>query len=406
MSNFNNIHFFIGQLRIGGIETYLCRIAKELSGCNILVFVWVVKNSKDEELYINLKKYATVNFIGNFNRLSIVYVKPITLPKDTDFVVAMGQTALTFAMRACAKLNRPVKLVIGVFSQWEFISTLDVYRNRVTNNMFERLTPNNVFFCTEGCRNYHTKVYKKSIDSKVSPLLIDLDKFTTTKASENVVDKSILKIISVGRITPFKTYNYQMPHIMKSLVNKGFNVQWDVYGDGVGMRDLKRIIIETDMSSHITLHGMLPYSELPEKFNAADIFVGAGTSIIESSSAGLPAIVALDDIDEPMSPGFFCDREGVFTSDTKAGEVLYEIEGMLEGFLKLTYQKRINLSQRSIAKADLYSTKKALSEYEEIYKNARSIKVKMPFSFVFYDIFSLIKYFLVNKAMPVRDTHN
>lgn len=401
-----NIHFFIGQLNIGGIETYLFRISKELHEKGIIVYVWVSKNDKDAELDANLSKYATVNYIGRFNRLSLIFIKTAVLPINTDLVVAMGQTALLSAMRACAKLNRPVKLVVGVFSQWEFVSNINIYRNNTAMAMFQKLSPSNIFFCTEGCRNDHAKFYTTCVDSKISPLLIDIPNNNKSSYRTCIKNNSVTRITSIGRITPFKTYNYQMPYIIKSLIDKGYLIHWNVYGDGPKYNDLKNIIFDLGMEQHITLHGTLLYSQMLEKLSESDLYIGAGTSIIEASAAGIPTIVSLDDSVAPLSPGFFCNRNGFFTSDTQEQEKTFPIEDLIIDFINLNIESQLDLSKKSQERANIYSTQHAKKEYTEIYKNAQPIKIDISKYFTVLDIYSLIIYFLKNKALPIRNNHN
>ena len=197
-----------------------------------------------------------------------------------------------------------------------------------------------------------------------------------------------------------------MPYIVKNLIDDGISVHWDVYGDGIKFNDLNQIINDLGMQDHITLHGTLSYSLMHDKLKESDIFIGAGTSIIEASASGLPAIVALDDFVDPMSPGFFCDRSGIYTSDYKKGESIQKIEDIIRSFIDLDDEAKIKLSEKSNAKAFLYSTAQAVHEYEEIYQNARPIKIEFPLFFVLLDLFSLIKYSAINLCLPIRKSHN
>ena len=230
------ILFLIGQLGIGGIETYVVRICEQLAKDGNDISVWIVKNSVDQGLLSRLKlSKIDVKILSRFNSLGAVFYRN-RFPKDElskfDLIVSTGSTTLLVAMRIFSKSKREFRIVQGIFSQFEHVHTVNLYRNRVINDLFTKLCPQNVFFCTNGCREAHSDFFAKDLsNSKILPLLIDLSKFNQSE-SQKVIHEKIpelnnqrIKILSVGRFVDFKKYNSYMPLVIQNLLNSGIDVE-------------------------------------------------------------------------------------------------------------------------------------------------------------------------------------
>jgi glycosyltransferase involved in cell wall biosynthesis len=115
------------------------------------------------------------------------------------------------------------------------------------------------------------------------------------------------KIVSVGRLVHWKTYNLYMIPIVRRLADKGFPVHWDVYGDGEARGDMEKLIQKHGLETQITLHGTLDYQHLGEALEDAWVFVGSGTAIIEAGFCRVPSIMGIGDDKTSKCYGYLYD---------------------------------------------------------------------------------------------------
>jgi glycosyltransferase involved in cell wall biosynthesis len=376
-----HILFAVGQLTVGGIETYVLRMARACHAAGGKVSVWAVKPQHDVELVRMLREVADVTFLFPPAMIYPLWISSPPLPADVDLVFTTGRASLLFAAYACAREARPIRLVAGVFSQWEYCTDDDNPKTRLAAAIIQQLGPANMVFCTEGCRRDHLPLlgiaYAQSL---VSPLLIELPipKQRPTRALSQRFD-----IVSVSRLVKFKTSNLQMPSVLKSLFDEGLDVHWTLYGEGPQRREIQAAIDAAGMQLRATLAGPLPYSQIHNAIAKADLYIGGGTTMIEASALGVPSLVALDENTMPTSPGFFADRVGHYTSELSSNERLRPIFDIILETIKLSKMKIELLQERSRLRASEYDTKRAPYEFGKIIDFAKAISVKLPPNFQF-----------------------
>jgi glycosyltransferase involved in cell wall biosynthesis len=401
-----HIQFFIGQLQVGGIETYIVRIAKALHKAGHKVSVAIVKNRVDNDLLAMLSEVAAITIHGFTSRLTLLHIDPPAIADDVDLVFATGRTSLLYAAKASSKAARPVKLVTGVYSQFEFLPRHNDYRYKVCMHVLRQIGHRNLVFATEGCREDHARAVDSSWnDSRISPLLIDLAMAESDGQQSSGEVATPLRIVSVGRFVPFKTYNYYMPGVVRELLDRGLAVRWDVYGYGDCAGQLQQQITRYGVHDVSTVHPPVRYSELVSVFKTADIYIGSGTTLLEASAAGLPSIVALDDLIEPVSPGYSCHRSGTLTSDVSWKEPLYPVVDLIANFIAMPDVDRKQLSMASKSSVRRYSTENAADEYEAILKDSVAVTISMPRNFFVHDIANLVWRLLRHGSLPVEKNY-
>jgi len=90
-----------------------------------------------------------------------------------------------------------------------------------------------------------------------------------------------------------KEYNLYMIDIVASLLKRGFDVNWDVYGYGEYEGVMRHRIQEMKLSESVRLRGPAAREDVPHVLSTAMIFVGMGRAVMEAAAAGVPNIVAL-----------------------------------------------------------------------------------------------------------------
>src|SRR5438876_7673341 len=116
---------------------------------------------------------------------------------------------------------------------------------------------------------------------------IDLEHFPTpAQGTTNPVPR----IISVGRLVPFKGFEY-LVDACAELARRGFDFVCDIIGDGPLRETLQSKIKQLDLSSRVNLLGSLSQSAVLEKIQAADIFALASVIDAQGASDVFPTVI-------------------------------------------------------------------------------------------------------------------
>lgn len=151
----------------------------------------------------------------------------------------------------------------------------------------------------------YTKQLIEKISSKANilalPLGVNEDFFKPKSVKES--NNEYLKIASVSRILQFKGYDF-IAKTLANLPNEYKNkIRWNIGGTGSYINELKQLIKELRIENNVNFHGFIPDEELPNFYNANDIFVlctreqkqstsveGFGLVFLEAQSCGIPVI--------------------------------------------------------------------------------------------------------------------
>ena len=115
--------------------------------------------------------------------------------------------------------------------------------------------------------------------------------FTATYSEEDKVDlpqkdlKGLIRFLFVGTLTEGKRPLYAL-QIVEILINEGFDVRIDFYGEGLKRRELENYIQEKDLKELAKLHGNKEENVILEAYKEAHFL------ILPSKSEGWPKVVA------------------------------------------------------------------------------------------------------------------
>lgn len=325
LQEMNTYLFVYASLSLGGVETFFVRLAKQFEKKNIrLRFLFLFKGSANVELMRELMKYADILywedmcFLGKSKHLS-PRIKAL-MPPDrkalkslfSDVDAVHVSCALTYfsAMRIFSVLNTPVKCVFGVYHSNELAwgrGDLPGYERYFRNSIFEHKSVTLLFF-NDVSREITLKNNNVSHDSsRTFPLGVDLP---TEPRLVMAKQPGILRVVSVGRLTEFKTYNLSMMSVVHKLASQGVDIQYHVYGSGSLQQRMLQEIDHLGLKDHVVLHGDLSYSLLDKTLKAYDVFVGSGTALLHAAANGVPCIAAIENEPAPKTYGFFSDLSG------------------------------------------------------------------------------------------------
>lgn len=300
------------SLYTGGVETLIVRMANWLvrnnHECSILL-----RDTFSGDLTHLLDPEVNLRIVGNkwdclaLPVLSKMIWKSWNLPKpDIIYTMEQNWAVVGLLVRDLFPINTP-SVATGAYhiNQFDYEQNtknpgrLALLQRKIYNHHY--LDSQKVFM-SEETRKGHEIFFSRSMpDGWVWPLPIKIpDKSDTLKR-----DPKPGKIISIGRLTRFKTYNWYMVPILRSLRERYPCVQWHIYGSGmcenVLVNDVWKEAIDEGL---IFFHGPIPYEKMAEVFKDATAFIGMGTSVLEAAAAGVPTIPAIVDDPDAISWGF------------------------------------------------------------------------------------------------------
>ncbi|OEO24269.1 hypothetical protein AX279_20900 [Pseudomonas sp. J237] len=394
-----NVLFIYRGLQVGGIETFYCRMAEKYQRDRFkFSFLFMCEREDcDLELLARLEHSADVFFYSDFispTMASVVKALPIPIkiffgisPKafdefigNTDIVHVTEGLGILLAHHLFRNKQPRVKVNVGFYHQKEFSWGVEQnlpYFERMNRTALRSLNSKNLAFFNEGVADKVCAETGHEIgEVNVFPLGVDIAN-EVRKHSFNVGER--IRIISIGRLTNFKTYNLWMIDVVSELVRRGVDVTYDIYGRG----DMEGEVINrlSLLDVPVKLKGTLNYSEFKNVAVEYDLFIGSGTAIIEASALGIPAIIGIESIAEPMTYGYFSRVPG-FTYNEKGLDLpLYEVVDMLENFVRLSLDEKLALGGEHFSKAKIFSMDACIQNFSKFCEGS----VQLPIGKKFYN---------------------
>ncbi|MCC7040807.1 MAG: glycosyltransferase [Burkholderiales bacterium] len=308
MGGGQRIVFIYGSLDMGGVETYILRLSNWLVSRGIAVTLLLVKPGKLDSLLLP----AVVRVYGVTD--NAVFLKKKGIPAEAED--ALRSATILFALdpfssfRTTALLSRSnplARVAHGVFHPRIYFlhDPRPTGSDRLMKKLLQDvLEPSNLLFMNEACRASHGREFGLDFsNASVFPLPI-------AGVREVPCGARGRRIVSVGRLTSFKTYNLYMLDVVRELLDRGFHdVRWDVYGDGPMRPEMLKRVDELSLTGHVFMHGEIAYQQFSDAVCGAEVFVGMGTALIEAAAHGVVCVPAIDSANA-KSYGYFHDLDG------------------------------------------------------------------------------------------------
>ena len=385
----NKILFVLGGLAIGGVETYIVRLAKKLVMSGFDVTLLILSRNLDLKLSNEVEQYCTVviherttfvkasSWINAF--LPIRRITALKSSYDIVHVVDLLSLGFVFLNKDVIKFNA---LSIGIYHSLELSWWRDrsIYFRRRAIELYDR-NVKLTLFPSETVAHIASRYVSINYDSlNILPLGVDLSKYSICTPSQHS-----LKIVSVGRLVSFKTYNR---HVISQLplIRQFRDFEYYIYGEGPERESLQSFAQTCGVADHVHFMGKVEYEELSSVLNGIFCFVGSGTSIIEASAAGVPSIVGIELINTPDTSGFFSEVVGFSYNEASATSIR-------ETFFNI-FKRLISVSEDSYNSLSLDHRNKAMQfDLDETAVNFVSFSNKKPdFNFSFNRWIALISF--------------
>jgi glycosyltransferase involved in cell wall biosynthesis len=223
----------------------------------------------------------------------------------------------------------------------------------------------NLFFMNIESRNSHENQWNLELsNSPVIPLpILYSDSLWTNSHCSNI------KIVSVGRLVDFKTYNLAIPQISRSCRDHGVNAIWDIFGEGPLFERMIAEIEGYNIKDRVFLKGHLKYTEFSETVSKYDIFVGMGTAALEAAMTGMPTICTT--IDHPYDCyGYISDLPFGNVGELQEIPPTTPILDLIKQFSESNDALRNRLSQNCKIAAEKYSMQEFLKSILQLANRA------------------------------------
>ena len=296
---------------VGGVETLVARMSQWLIEHQHSATLLIGKPAEAPHLLprsVRLVSLGKTNLhydiSDNHKALSLLTLEK-SLP--VNFIYSLSRNTLSLALYLSSHLSSRPNVLAGVYNPWDHLKgsghILPFYLIR--HHLFYDTIPdeNKIFMSEQIRRNHENNTQIDLQKARVWPLPIKSMK-DNVRASRTPVHG---KIVSIGRLDRMKSYNIYMVDVVKELLNRGYKVTYDIYGEGPLRREIEEKIISNKMEPYIYLRGQMDYSDMQRILSDAFVFVGMGTSLIEAAMCGVPSLLAIAGAKAPFTYGFLQD---------------------------------------------------------------------------------------------------
>ena len=359
-----NILLVTMEMKIGGAETHILELAKELKKQNNEVSVISAGGSFVPELEKNgvVHTYAPLKDKKPKHVLdSVNIIKKTILEKKIDVVHAHARIPGAICGYVCKKLKI------------HFVTTIHgIYR---VNFLLKKITNwgEKALAVSEDIREHAIKEYKLNPDNiKVTVNGINLEKFKKQEITENFgfeVDRKRKKIIHISRL------DKESSKVAETLIEISGELEKDIkegidiiiVGSGNYIDELKQ---KAQCCKNVIFTGAR--TDVEKILNIADAFVGVSRAALEAMATELPVILA-------GNPDYGQGYQGIFnkkklelaksTNFTCRGLEKIEKETLKKDILQVLEEdvKTMGTYNRSVVK-EYYPVEKMTSDALELYK--------------------------------------
>jgi glycosyltransferase involved in cell wall biosynthesis len=298
----------------GGIQTLLGRLSRELSrrGHRVALLTRPPSEARDitGALVQEVERHAGVHYVSPDWLDAPASLESVALP-DAHVIVACDLNALLLTAAVQSYELRDARVVAAVYYPREYGWSAGLLQKRwvrhLSRRLMRRLPVQNIVFASESmARQTGEHVGRDMSACPVVPLAIDIERFQANPRRD--VDRT--KIAAMSRMAGPYTHHRQLIRLIRALRDRGHAFSFHAYGDGPDRTSLEEEAVRLGVEDAVFFHGTVAYDRFEDAVGDAFAFVGHGTSLLEAAALGVPALVAIESMTEPLTYGFLQDTDG------------------------------------------------------------------------------------------------
>ena len=366
------IIFFHNKFLLGGIEILEAKVIDELLGLGYDVVVPSLENEPFNEVYAGIsgafarfshRGYA--DFIARAPELISDRVEKVIFASLHPAAAMVCEAAGRNIQRECKK-NIPVHHFHWVSHSRAFFFKKNVLVNILFREFFKVLPIRSTYFMNDAALLAHQLFWSRSVASHPILRIVGRNAKTKNSLSKSIdqtlmeTHESKLRIVSVGRLVPFKAYNVSAPIVIRQLRDVGIEASWDIWGNGPDEAVIIANAQRHGVVDNVRLRGEISHELFDETVSSYDVFVGMGTSVLEAANTRTPSCVAIENQGDACY-GFLHQSPSDSVGDRVDGVIERRLRDVLYDFASLTSEER-----RKVGEADENATKlreSTLSEF-------------------------------------------
>lgn len=358
---------------VNGVSTSVLMLKNALEKKGHQVFIVTVNN---EDMHYKFEEDDTIIRIpgipiGIYDyRLTGIYpVKAINTIKNWNLDVIHSHTEFgvgTFARIIAKQFNIPLVHTYHTMYEDYIHYITKGYFDKPSKKIVEYLT---LFYCdktanelivpTKKAYDLFKEKYEVDKNIHIVPTGIDVDRFyienvDKEKVRELKIRYQILKdekiIVFVGRLAQEKNIEFLIEN-HRDIVKHNKDVRLLIIGDGPDMDSYKELVHKLKLDDKVILVGKVPYEEMPNYYQLADIFVTAsktetqGLTVIEAMAAGITPVCIRD---ESFEDAIIDGLNGRFFENKRDYvKIINELIDHPEELAKYSHQARLNAESHS-----------------------------------------------------------
>lgn len=361
------ILFFIFDLGNGGAEKVLVQLVNNLDPNKYDITVQTIFNYGVNNNSLNDYVHRKWLFGKIFNGMKYIVrvfspalLHKLLIREHYDYEIAYLEGIPTRVVSGCK--DKDTKTFAWVHIQMDNPKTFfNTYiSNKEAHRCYDRF--NRIAFVSEIAKSsFLEKTGWQELNTGVVHNTLDIENIKQ-QATEDIaidLDKSIINLCSVGRLTTQKGYP-RLVNALGQLHQEGFT-KWHLYilGQGELRHDIERTIKENNLAGHITLLG---YDSNPYKYvSKMDMFVcssykeGYSTAVTESIIVGTPVLTT----ECAGMKEILGEKAGIIVQNSD--------EALKDGLRELFAHPEIitDYKKEAESRASIFSKKTTINEFED-----------------------------------------
>lgn len=392
--NVNKPKFLLvySALTTGGIETLIVRMAN-----------WLVEN--DYDVKILLRKKSDLDYLLN-DKVELKYLgyryELLFYPLFNKRYVKKNlnnsiDIIYSFDLKTCWLSSLIFKNMLDkpIFATGFYHPNAYSLYNKIDLLFFHKLLTNcipdeSMFFMNKECKRcVENEIEHKFSSENIFPLPIEIPKALNSLS----FPLKKIKIVSIGRLVSFKTYNLNVLYTILELKNKGYNVEYFIYGTGKLDVQMTKLIADLGLKKNVFLKGNVSYEKIRSILSDAYIFIGMGTSLIEASVLGVPSIVAIVNDKDNECYGFFHNSEEFTVGEFVPNKVSYKFTAVIEEAIGWSHDTYLKERNKGIEKGREFGMDPIMTNFIGLLKKMESSRINniSNIAYANYFLFNFIK---------------
>ncbi len=376
------ILFVYSKLGLDGISTVIHRMAKSLTQNRHSVSILLMESNNiirysDPLIIQQVSQFATIIYAGK-SVTNMLSAHTFNLVEKFDLIYAMGRESVLSALIMKKNANKETPFILGVYSTRDFAFRSHRWRiiKNIMDKVFAEIPAKNVLFMNKECLEAHERASGRDFSqSPIVPIPVD-----TASMKRCIRRHNRKKIVSIGRIVDWKTYNFIMLDVVDQLTNEGICIEYHIYGHGELEQYLSKQIEKRGLQDSIFLHGALPYADIPIVLTDAFLFIGMGTSLVEAAACGVPSLIAIESNPKPTTYGFFHEVDmGYAVGEVVEGLPMFSITEKIKDLLDLDETEYHRIEEQHRQQAEKFSIQQVMQIFIEHLTQAQPYNYSIPY---------------------------